>query len=208
MGNTRTSKIAVTFAAVLAVAAATGCSGGHNATSSSTASSTSSSTSAAASGTSSAVPSSGDYTGLLIKASDTGPDFINGGVPTINPVAGQVGVAQMFFTTRDGHRTIADRITVSDPATATAQTVTSSFAELGKDVPGVPDQPIDVGTNGRMVAGMSPNQSKAVTALVFAEGKAAVYLRFLSAPDDPIPPEFALDIARKQDAAVKNGLPS
>jgi hypothetical protein len=46
-----------------------------------------------------------------------------------------------------------------------------------------------------------------MTVLVFTEGKALVTLEFDSAPNDPIDPVVALDIGRKQDAAIKHGLP-
>lgn len=44
--------------------------------------------------------------------------------------------------------------------------------------------------------------------LLFTEGKALVNLEFDGAPSDPIDPAVAMDIGRKQDAAIKNGLPS
>ncbi len=44
--------------------------------------------------------------------------------------------------------------------------------------------------------------------LLFTEGKALVNLEFDSAPSDPIDTDIAKDIGRKQDAAIKKGLPS
>lgn len=69
-------------------------------------------------------------------------------------------------------------------------------------------QPADVGSNGSIISGTSPDKSQAVTVLLFTEGKALVNLEFDSAPNDPIGPGVATDIGRKQDTAVKNGLPS
>ena len=144
--------------------------------------------------------------GLLIKASDVGPDYRVQGAPTSNRNGAQPG-AQAFFIDPGAHRAIADVITIfPDPAAAAAQTASQSFDQLSKDVPGVKDEPIDVGTNGRLIQGVSPNQ-KATIALVFSEGGASVYMRFRSSVDDPTPTEEALDIARKQDAAIKSGLP-
>jgi hypothetical protein len=213
IGDTRTSAVAVTAVAVLAVAAAAGCSGGNKATSSSTASLTST----AAWGTSSAEPSPvifayappGDYTGLLINASDIGPDITTSGPPKIDPHGpGQTGVAQRF-TSSDGRRIINDAISVLiDPANA-AQFPAVFKVEMSKDVAGIAEQPIDVGTNGlmdRRYYGSGKNRRQ-VTDLAFVEGRAAVWLAFLSASNDPIPTDIALDIARKQDAAIKNGLP-
>ncbi|HUJ83750.1 MAG TPA: hypothetical protein VLW83_17830 [Candidatus Acidoferrales bacterium] len=48
----------------------------------------------------------------------------------------------------------------------------------------------------------------AVTVVLFAKGKALVDLEFDSAPNDPIDPGVATDLGRKQDAAIKNGLPN
>lgn len=49
---------------------------------------------------------------------------------------------------------------------------------------------------------------KSNTVVIFTEGKAFVDLEFESPPNDPVPPDVALDVARKQDAAIKAGLPS
>jgi hypothetical protein len=59
-----------------------------------------------------------------------------------------------------------------------------------------------------MVAGTSPDKSKAVTVLLFTEGKAFVTLEFDSAPNDPVPPDFVQTVAAQQDAAIKKNLPS
>jgi hypothetical protein len=150
----------------------------------------------------------GDYTGLLIKASDLGPDFTAPNPPMQNPNGpGQTGVGQSFINA-DGSNQITATITLFvNPATA-ASVASTMKDELSKDVPGAPAQPIDVGTNGQMIAGMTPDKSKAETDLTFAEGKAVVFLMFHSAPNDPVPPDLALAIARKQEDVIKNGLPS
>jgi hypothetical protein len=59
-----------------------------------------------------------------------------------------------------------------------------------------------------MVAGTSPDKSKAVTVLLFTEGKAFVTLEFDSAPNDPVPPDFAQTVAAQQDNVIKSKLPS
>jgi hypothetical protein len=46
-----------------------------------------------------------------------------------------------------------------------------------------------------------------VTVLLFTDGRALANLEFDSAPNDPIDAPVALDIGRKQDAAIKKGLP-
>jgi hypothetical protein len=47
-----------------------------------------------------------------------------------------------------------------------------------------------------------------VTVLLFTEGRALANLEFDSAPNDPIDAAAALDVGRKQDAALKNKVPS
>ena len=46
-----------------------------------------------------------------------------------------------------------------------------------------------------------------VNGVMFTEGKTFVDIEFESAAGDPLPPDFILDVARKQDAAIKAGLP-
>jgi hypothetical protein len=59
-----------------------------------------------------------------------------------------------------------------------------------------------------MTSGTSPDNSQAVTVLLFTEGNALVDMEFDGAPNDPIDPAVATDIGRKQDEAIKNGMPS
>src|SRR5271156_1784156 len=113
MSGVRVFRVGVAFAAVLTVA--TACGGGEksapSSTSSSSAASSSSATSssAAAQTTSSAPPSGsaplGDYTYLLIPASDVGPDATATGAPMQNPgdVAGTAGKVAQPNPTRNIH---------------------------------------------------------------------------------------------------------
>ena len=45
-----------------------------------------------------------------------------------------------------------------------------------------------MGTGGTMVSGTAPEGSKAVTVLLFTEGKAFVNLEFDGPPNGPVPP--------------------
>jgi hypothetical protein len=171
-------------------AAATGC--GTDKTASSPSSSPASST---------AQPS--DYSALLIKPTDIGEDLTAPQPPVLNP-SGAAGVAQLFANA-DNSRRIGDTILiVADPATAAAG-LDNTKSNYTSKVSGT-WQPADVGSNGSMISGTSPDNSQAVTVLLFTEGKALVNLEFDSAPNDPIDPAVATDIGRKQDAAIKNGL--
>jgi hypothetical protein len=170
--------------------AATGC--GNDKKASSPSSSAASST---------AQPS--DYSALLIKPTDIGGDLTAPQPPVLNP-NGAAGVAQLFANA-DNSRRIGDTILiVADPATAAAG-LDNTKSNYTSKVSGT-WQPADVGSNGSMISGTSPDNSQAVTVLSFTERKALVNLEFDSAPNDPIDPAVATDIGRKQDAAIKNGL--
>jgi serine/threonine protein kinase, bacterial len=145
-----------------------------------------------------------DYSSLLVKASDIGGDLSAPQPPVLNP-NGAAGVAQLFANP-DNSRRIGDTILiVADPATAAAGLDNTKTNYAGK-VSGA-WQPVDVGSNGALISGTSPDNSQAITVLLFTEGKALVNIEFDSAPSDPIDADIAKDIGRKQDAAIKKGLP-
>jgi hypothetical protein len=176
-------------------AAATGC--GTDKKSSSPSSSAAASSAAA----STAQPS--DYSALLIKPTDIGGDLTAPQPPVLNP-NGAAGVAQLFANADNSRRTGDTILIVADPATAAAG-LDNTKSNYTSKVSGT-WRPADVGSNGSMISGTSPDNSQAVTVLLFTEGKALVNLEFDSAPNDPIDPAVATDIGSKQDAAIKNGL--
>ena len=195
----RVTVVGWAVATLVVGAVATGCDGGNKG------SSPSSSASSAASGTAAPSEQPTDYSALLIKPSDIGGDLNAPQPPVLNP-NGAPGVAQLFATA-DNSRRIGDTILiVADPATAAAG-VENTKTNYGGKVNGT-WQPVDVGSNGAMISGTSPDNSQAVTVLLFTEGKALVNLEFDSASNDPIDADVAKDIGRKQDAAIKKGLPS
>lgn len=107
------------------------------------------------------------------------------------------------FSNNAKTHTIDDLLVVfTDPAAA-AQGAKDRPASLSKYVTGAP-QPFSVGTNGIIVVGPSPDNTKSVTYVVFAEGKVVVDLEFDSGPNDAAPQDFVLDVAKKQDEAVKS----
>jgi hypothetical protein len=209
--------LGVGVAITAAMTVATACSikfneGSSSSSSSSKPTSSASSTtasSAAASTTSGAPPSGvaplGDYTYLLLQASDVGADATATGAPMQNP--GGVAGAGVTYGNSDRSRTVDDLVVIfTDPAIA-AQQAKERAQSFGKYVTTAP-QPFDVGTNGLIAVGMSPDNSKAVTYVTFAEGRVGVDLEFDSAPNDPAPQDVVLDIARKQDSVVKDRMPS
>lgn len=145
-----------------------------------------------------------DYGFLLIKPSDVGGGLTAPQSPMLNP-NNAPGVAQLFANP-DSSRRLWDTIVVTaDPSAAAAELAGSKSDYAGKVVGDW--RPLAVGANGVVVSGASPDNTQAMTVLLFTEGKAFVTLEFDSAPNDPFDPAATLDIARKQDAAIKKGLP-
>jgi hypothetical protein len=181
-----------------------GCAGNKSSTTSSSGSATSAGSSSATSSSSSAAAA--DYTAVLIKASDiTLPGDTFTGQPPIQNPNGQPGVAQIFSNQNDT-RHVGDTILIlPDPDQAVSE-LDEEKAALGDMVKGGTPAPAAVGTGGTMVSGTAPEGSKAVTVLLFTEGKAFINLEFDSAPNDPVPPQFVTDVGQKQDTAIKNGL--
>ena len=211
MDMVRGSAAGLAAVAVLVGAAVVGCGSDKGSSSTSTGSSSStasssSATSSSAAASSSASASPSDYSALLIKIGDVGPGAFVDGPPSLNP-SGVNGVGQVFKNP-DGARTIVDTIAVNpDPASA-AQTIPAMKDELGKKITGTA-QPIDVGSNGFIVVGVAADPAKQmeVSEAVFTEGKALVDLEFDCSLGNPTPNDVVLDLARKQDTAIKNGLP-
>ncbi|WP_431238609.1 hypothetical protein ACQ86B_01620 [Mycolicibacterium aichiense] len=207
-----TKTVGLVGAALLVGVAAVGCGSddkGSESTSSSSSSSESATTSAAASETTSAAESptasaSGDYTKLLLKASDIDPSF-TAGDPQVNP-NGINGVVQSM-TNAEQNQTIVFAIVVSEDAAGALKALDSAKAELPKEVDGAPE-PADVGDggNGIIASGKSADGSKAITEVYFTQGKALANIEFSSAPNDPVLPETALAIAKMQDTQIKNNL--
>ncbi len=145
-----------------------------------------------------------DYTGLLIRATDLAASQDFTAAPPINNPNGQAG-ATTTFSDRDRTHVIVDSIQIlPDPAAAT-RALESAKATTDGYVHGVPD-PIAVGTGGTTISGPSPDGSKAVTVLLFTEGRAFAELEFDGPPDDLVSPDFVADVGTKQDAAIKRGL--
>ncbi len=194
--------------AVLAAGAAAalltaGCGGGGSP--SATSSKASSSSSSASASTTSAKAST-DYAKLLIDAEEImapGETF-TAQAPTMNP-QGTPGVATVYSNGGDT-REIGDTILVLPDAQGAATALKGASAALGSSVVGGTPAPASVGSDSVMVSGTSPDGAKAVTVVLFTQGDAFVTLEFDSAADDPVPSEFALDVAGKQDQKIRAGL--
>ena len=186
-------------------AVSTGCPNGNKTSSPSSSEASSSTGSSAGSGTAAPTAQPTDYSALLIKASDIGGDFNASQPPVLNP-NGASGVAQLFANPDNSRRLGVTILIAADPSAA-AVGLDNTKTNYGSKVSGA-WQPVDVGSNGALVSGTAPDNSQAITVLLFTEGKALVNLEFDSAPNDPIDADVAKDIGRKQDVAIKKGLPS
>jgi len=202
----------VASAAVLGVAA-TGCESDKSSSPSSATSSSAASSSMTPSSTSGApAPTGGgaqptDYSNLLIKPSDivVPGDTFTLTKTTSDPTTPGVGGE---FGNQNGTRKINVAIVVYPDAAAATKDNDSNAKNLDMFVKGSPATPADVGTGGALAVGPSPDGSKSSAVVVFAEGKTTALITFESAPNDPLQPDFVLDIGRKQDAAIKAGLPA
>jgi len=207
MNMVRTSALGLAATAVLISTAVVGCGGDKNTTTSSGSASPSATSSSSASAGPSSPGAPADYSHLLIKPSDVGPNATADGPPNQNP-SGITGVGQVFKNP-DGKRTIIDTIAVFPDAGTATQTAANMRDVVGKKVNGQ-QQPIDVGTNGFLVIGQGtdPANPMEISEAVFVVGRAMVDLESDCVIGNPTPADVMLDLARKQDAAVKAGLPA
>jgi hypothetical protein len=149
-----------------------------------------------------------DDSRLLIEPGDidTAADTFATRSSTTNP-DGMHGVSALFVNQHDT-RAIANTILILPDAAAAATVLNTTVSSIGKAVAGGSPQPSPVGTGGIVVSGTSPDGSKAVTVLLFTQGRAVVRLEFDSAPGDPMPSQFVTDVGKKQEIAIRGGLPS
>jgi hypothetical protein len=150
----------------------------------------------------------GDYTGLLIKATDipTNGEPFMALTPVQNP-SGQPGV-EGRFSNQSSSRQISDTILIQPDASHATTALENFKNNIGANmrITATP-QPAAVGTGGMLYPGTTTDGSQSVTTLLFAEGKANVILEFHSSPDDPVPPDGAVELGQKQDSNIKQQLP-
>jgi hypothetical protein len=168
--------------------------------------SSSKSTTSAKAATTSASSETKDYTTLLIKASDieSPGDTFTMQTPTTNP-GGQPGVAALFSNQGDT-REIGDTILILPDEVSATKALEAANDALSTNVTGGTPESTPVGDGGTVVQGTSPDGAKAITVLIFTQGKAFVTLQFDSLPGDAVPIEGATEIGTKQAEAIKKGL--
>lgn len=177
-------------------------------TSSAASSSVASSTSASGAPASSNAAQPSDFNNLLIKPADIvvpGDTFTLTQTLPVTP-AGAEGV----FTNQTNLRKVDVTISVYPDAAQAGQAMegfSQTFTDPQLGVKG-PVSPAEVGSKGTVVVGQSPDGAKSVGIVVFTEGKVFTVIELNSPPDDAVQQDFLVDLARKQDAAIKAGLPA
>jgi hypothetical protein len=126
-------------------------------------------------------------------------------VPVPNGISG-------LFMNQAGARSIDDTIYVYPDANAAAQArdqAIKAITDPDLGVRGGAATPVDVGVGGTMAIGttIKAEGTQAKGSIMFSEGRTFVDIEFQSPSGDPVPADFVVDVARKQDAAIKAGLP-
>ncbi|MBU9763119.1 hypothetical protein FR943_04575 [Mycobacterium sp. TNTM28] len=148
-----------------------------------------------------------DYSHLLLQAEDVSipPDSFTTRSATANP-DGQSG-ASTLFVNADDTRAIADTILIYPDASTATATLKQAAAAVSTMVAGGKPEPVPVGLGGTVISGTAPDGSKAVTLLMYTQGRAVVRLEFDSNPDDPVSPQTVASVGRMQQVALRIGLP-
>ena len=175
MDIARLSVTSLAVAALVIGVTAAGCSKKEDSTSESSTTATSSSTSAEATSSeesateeTSAPAEPTDYGTLLLPPADMGADTQTPGGVQLNP-GGNPGAAQVYASP-DGKQQIIDTILVFPDVAAADSNFQSNSATLNTVVTG-PPEPVEIGTNGVMAVGTSPDGSKEVTVILFTPGQ-------------------------------------
>ena len=127
--------------------------------------------------------------------------------PLVNHQPRRIRRSFGLFVNQHDTRAIGDTILILPDSAAATTTLNTTVSSIGTIVTGGSPQPSPVGTGGTVVSGTSPDGSKAVTVLLFTEGRAVVLLEFGSAPGDPMPPQVVTDVGKKQEIAIRTGMP-
>ncbi|MGB5113341.1 MAG: hypothetical protein WBO08_17680 [Mycobacterium sp.] len=144
-----------------------------------------------------------DYRDLLLTAedlTDTEDTFVE---RSREPSPDGHPGASAFFVNEQDTRAISNTVLIyPDDAAATAalQQAISTTKVAGNP------RPAGVGQGGVLIRGARPDEGKAVTLLLFAEGPALVRLEFQSAAGDATTDAFVTSIAKMQQIALRVGL--
>lgn len=144
-----------------------------------------------------------DYSALLIKpdAISTPGDTYTAQRPTLNP-DGLPGAATVFVN-QAGTRALGNTIFVLPTTDAATRSLNGAKQAMGTVIHDADAQPAPVGANGTTAVGLSPDGSKAVTLVMFTEGRTFATLKFDAAPTDAVASLQATQAAQRQDALIK-----
>jgi hypothetical protein len=144
-----------------------------------------------------------DYSNLLIKPDAIGvPDeTYTARPPTLNP-HGVPGASTAFVNQADT-RAVGSTIFVLPTADVATESLNKATQALGTVINGATAHPAPVGANGTTASGRSPDESKAVTVVMFTEGRTFAVLKFDAVQGDAIPAPLTTQVAQRQDAQIK-----
>ncbi|NUS43941.1 MAG: hypothetical protein HOQ24_09670 [Mycobacteriaceae bacterium] len=142
-----------------------------------------------------ATPLSTDYTSLLLRPSDIDAGWE---LKTAKPEAG--GVTGVFGNSA-GTEKVSSAIVVRESSATAAAAVAAAKDAIARKAAGAAFSSVDVGTGGGILDGPG-----ATTVVAFSEGRAFAILEFNSKSGERVPADVAIEIARKQDAAIKAGV--
>ncbi|MDH6196175.1 hypothetical protein M2272_002818 [Mycobacterium frederiksbergense] len=148
-----------------------------------------------------------DYSHLLLQAQDISipPNTFSARSSNVNP-DGQSG-ASALFVNADDTMAILDTILIYPDADTATATLKKASESLDTMVTGGQPEPAPVGLGGTVISGTSPDGAKAVTLLLYTQGRALVRLEFDSTPGDPMSPQIVTGVGRMQQIALRVGLP-
>ncbi|WP_231645188.1 hypothetical protein [Mycolicibacterium mengxianglii] len=147
-----------------------------------------------------------DYSRLLLTAEDISDAEDTFTLRSSTPDADGTPGASAFFVNDEDTRAITDTIVAYADAPAASAALQQVIADPSKVVSGGRSRPLPVGTDGTLIKGTAPDGGKAVTLLVFTEGRALVRLKFESAAGDDTTDPFVTTIGKMQQIALRTGL--
>ena len=148
-------------------------------------------------------PAPADYSHLLITPAALPAPFekYTAAPPKLDPNG--VPGASTELVNGAGTRAIGNTVYVLPTADAATSALNGAKQALGTVIRGAVAQPAPVGAGGTTASGDSPDGSKAVTVVMFTEGRTFVTLNFDAAPSDAVAPPDATQAAQRQDAMIK-----
>jgi hypothetical protein len=114
--------------------------------------------------------------------------------------------ASAFFVNAKDDRAIGDTVLIYPDATTATATLHQSAGTLTTTVTGGAPKPVAVGSDGVVITGTYPDEAKAVTLMLFTEGRALVRLEFQSATGDTTTDKFVTNVGKMQQIALRIGL--